>query len=65
MQKAILIIEDEKPIQNILKAFLEDAGYSVALADDGIAGIAEFHKAAYDLVLLDIMMPKMDGCRWS
>ncbi len=61
MQKAILIIEDEKPIQNILKAFLEDAGYSVALADDGIAGIAEFHKAAYDLVLLDIMMPKMDG----
>ncbi len=61
MQKAILIIEDEKPIQNILKAFLENAGYSVALADDGIAGIAEFHKQAYDLVLLDIMMPKMDG----
>lgn len=61
MQKAILIIEDEKPIQSILKAFLEDAGYSVALADDGIAGIAEFHKMAYDLVLLDIMMPKMDG----
>jgi len=61
MQKAILIIEDEKPIQSILKAFLEDAGYSVALADDGIAGIAEFHKATYDLVLLDIMMPKMDG----
>lgn len=61
MPKSILIIEDEKSIQNILKAFLEDAGYSITLADDGLAGIAAFHKAAYDLVLLDIMMPKMDG----
>lgn len=61
MTKSILIIEDEKSIQNILKAFLEDAGYSVTLAGDGIAGITAFHKAAYDLVLLDIMMPKMDG----
>lgn len=61
MPKSILVIEDEKPIQNILKAFLEDAGYQVAVADDGIAGITAFHKEAYDLVLLDIMMPKMDG----
>ena len=61
MQKHILIIEDEQSIQNILKAFLEDAGYTVTLADDGMAGIAAFHKATYDLVLLDIMMPKMDG----
>lgn len=61
MQKDILIIEDEKSIQSILKAFLEDAGYHVVLADDGVAGIALFHKSAYDLVLLDIMMPKMDG----
>ena len=61
MQEDILIIEDEKSIQNILKAFLEDAGYHVTLTDDGMAGIAAFHKSAYDLVLLDIMMPKMDG----
>ncbi len=61
MQKNILVIEDEKSIQNILKAFLEDAGYSVVLTDDGMAGIAEFHKSPYDLVLLDIMMPKLDG----
>ena len=45
MRKNILIIEDEKSIQNILKAFLEDAGYSITLADDGIAGMAAFHKA--------------------
>ena len=61
MPKSILIIEDEKNIQNILKAFLEDAGYNITLAGDGMAGIAAFHKSDYDLVLLDIMMPKMDG----
>ena len=60
MPKLILIIEDEKPIQNILKAFLEDAGYCVTLADDGMDGIAAFHKAKFDLVLLDIMMPKLN-----
>lgn len=61
MQKSILIIEDEKQIQNILRAFLEDAGYQITLADDGLEGIAAFHKNKYDLVLLDIMMPKLDG----
>ena len=54
MQKHILIIEDEQSIQNILKAFLEDAGYNVTLADDGMAGIAAFHKATYDLSLIHI-----------
>lgn len=44
MQQNILIIEDEKSIQNILKAFLEDDGYNITLADDGLAGIAAFHK---------------------
>lgn len=59
--QSILIIEDEKSIQNILRAFLEDAGYSITLADDGMEGIAAFHKDTFDLVLLDIMMPKLDG----
>lgn len=61
MDKDILIIEDEKAIQNILKAFLENAGYNVAMADDGIDGVAKFHKGNFNLVLLDIMMPKLDG----
>lgn len=39
MSKIILIIEDEKAIQNIIKAFLEDAGYTAVLADDGLEGI--------------------------
>lgn len=59
--QSILIIEDEKSIQNILRAFLEDAGYSITLADDGMEGITAFHKDKFDLVLLDIMMPKLDG----
>lgn len=61
MQKNILIIEDEPSIQNILKAFLEDAGYAVFLANDGVAGIAAFHNNKPDLVLLDLMLPKVDG----
>lgn len=61
MKKTILVIEDEKSIQNILKAFLVDAGYTVHLADDGVDGIAKFHEHKPDLVLLDLMLPKVDG----
>jgi two-component system, OmpR family, response regulator VanR len=57
----ILVIEDEADIQNIIKAFLEEAGYEVKTADDGIEGLEEFHKGNFDLVLLDIMLPKIDG----
>ena len=61
MERTILVIEDEKSIQNIIKAFLEDAGYIVVLADDGVEGITKFHECNPDLVLLDLMLPKMDG----
>ena len=59
--KRILVIEDEASLQNILRIFLEDAGYQATLADDGMDGIAAFHKDSFDLVLLDIMMPRLDG----
>ena len=61
MSKMILIIEDEESIQNIIKAFLEDAGYTVALAADGLEGIEQFRENKPDLVLLDLMLPKVDG----
>ena len=61
VSKIILIIEDEKAIQNIIKAFLEDAGYTAVLADDGLEGIEKFHKFSPDLVLLDLMLPKING----
>lgn len=59
--KKILVVEDEKDIQNIIKAFLENAGYKVETADDGLDGINIIQKNKFDLVLLDIMMPKIDG----
>ncbi len=61
MPKTILVIEDEESIQNIIKAFLEDAGYTVKLAGDGLEGIRQFRKHSPDLVLLDLMLPKIDG----
>lgn len=59
MQK-ILIIEDDIDIQDILKNHLIDAGYEVAIASDGVTGIAMFDDTIA-LVLLDIMLPKIDG----
>ena len=61
MSKMILIIEDETSIQNIIRAFLEDAGYAVVLAADGMEGIEQFRANKPDLVLLDLMLPKIDG----
>ena len=59
--KKILVVEDEKDIQNIIKAFLENAEYKVETADDGLDAINLIQKNNYDLILLDIMMPKIDG----
>lgn len=61
MPRHILVIEDETEIQNILKAFLEEDGYTVSTACDGVDGMAAFHNGNYDLVLLDIMLPKVNG----
>jgi len=61
MDQRILIIEDEVAIQNILKNYLEDVGYIVEIADDGMDGYSKFQTTSFDLILLDIMMPKIDG----
>lgn len=61
MSERILIIEDETAIQTILSELLTDAGYSVETAGDGLEGITKFRETDFSLVLLDIMMPKIDG----
>lgn len=61
MNEHILIIEDEAAIQSILAELLMDAGYAVTTASDGLEGISKFRERQYTLVVLDIMMPKIDG----
>lgn len=61
MKEHILIIEDEKAIQSVLYELLIDAGYEVTLAGDGLEGLSLFHTQSFSLILLDIMMPKIDG----
>ena len=61
MAKTILIIEDEIAIQNILAEPLRVCGYEVVTASDGLEGINTFHAHHIDLILLDIMLPKING----
>ncbi|RKJ41607.1 DNA-binding response regulator [Acutalibacter sp. 1XD8-33] len=61
MAKTILIIEDEIAIQNILAEPLRACGYKVVTASDGLEGINTFHTHHIDLILLDIMLPKING----
>lgn len=61
MEEQILIIEDEGAIRSILSELLTDAGYRVTTAGDGLEGITQFRAQRYSLVLLDIMLPKIDG----
>ena len=61
--KKILIVEDEKEIRNILKVYLLTAGYEVTEAADGEEAMRIFYEKPFDLVVLDIMLPKKDG--WS
>lgn len=57
----ILIIEDDMDIQELLREFLKEAGYDVMAASDGIEAMDLFAKNKFDLILLDIMLPKIDG----
>ncbi|MCB9058854.1 MAG: response regulator transcription factor [Calditrichae bacterium] len=57
----VLIVEDEQRMREGLKDNLEFEGYDVELAEDGKAGLDKIKETAYDLILLDVMMPKMSG----
>ena len=59
--KKILIAEDEPDIQELLCAYLQEAGYESCAAGDGAAALDVFQTQPFDLVLLDIMLPKIDG----
>ncbi len=57
----ILVVEDDLDIQELLKNFLQEVGYDIVLANDGVEALSVFSTAQFDLVLLDVMLPKIDG----
>lgn len=57
----ILIVEDEKRVADLLKSGLEEKGYSVMVAYDGVMGLRLFRSMEFNLVISDIVLPKMDG----
>src|SRR5260370_39759405 len=57
----VLIIEDEKRIQDFLSRGLESAGYAVDAAMDGNTGVEMVHATEYDLIILDLNLPDIDG----
>ena len=59
--KQILIVEDDPDIQELLCAYLRDAGYAPSAAGDGVEALNLFRTRSFDLVLLDLMLPKIDG----
>ena len=59
--KRILVVEDDPDIQEMLCAYLRDAGYETGTAGDGLAALDRFHSGVWNLILLDIMLPKVDG----
>ena len=61
MAKKILIIEDEEIMINLLQRKLTQEGYEISIAIDGDEGIRAMKKVKPDLILLDIIMPKMGG----
>lgn len=61
MSKKILVIDDEPQFVQVLKVRLEANGYGVVTAGDGIAGLETWKKEKPDLIILDIMMPELDG----
>ena len=63
MPRSILIVEDDKNIADLLRLYLEKEGMTCHVAGDGLEGLEKFQAVQPDLVILDIMLPSMDG--WS
>ena len=61
MNSRILVVEDDNQIQELIVEFLSSQDYIVDTASDGIEGYEKFKNGNYDLVMLDVMMPKLDG----
>ena len=61
MAKTVLIVEDDRNIADLLRLYLEKEGYEVVIALDGLKGVEKFREVHPSLVLLDLMLPGVDG----
>jgi len=61
LAKKALIVEDDSNIAELLRLYLEKDGFITSIADNGAAGVTEFERFEPDIILLDIMLPIMDG----
>jgi CheY-like chemotaxis protein len=61
MASTILLVDDDVDIQNLVRIALEEEGYTTVVADDGAAALAVLEAAPPDLIMLDYLMPGMDG----
>ena len=61
MSKKILIVEDDGNIRELLRLYLEREGYEITEASNGEEGVEQWRKVNPDMILLDVMMPIMDG----
>ncbi|MBO1625387.1 response regulator transcription factor [Bacillus arachidis] len=61
MSHHILLVEDDVSIQEMIEKYLTKEGFQITIASDGEEGVLTFLKGSFDLIILDIMMPKLDG----
>ena len=59
--KTILVVDDERNIVELVRLYLEKEGFNVVAASEGEQVLAQYERHAPDLVVLDLMLPKMDG----
>ena len=64
MQRTILVVDDERPIVTLLSEYLASKGFRVLTERDGQAGLETARSAGPDLIILDIMLPRLSGTPW-
>ena len=63
MTYKVLVVDDEPGIRDVIKEYMGVSGFEITESEDGISALNKLYKSDFDLVILDVMMPKMDG--WS